>query len=62
MWLILDLDIDHMDVETAFLEGILSKNEYVYMNNPEGVNLDPDECLDIHKGLYGLAQSSRVFF
>ena len=36
IWLILDLDIDQMDVETAFLEGILSPNEYMYMLNPEG--------------------------
>ena len=62
IWLILDLDIDQMDVETAFLEGILAPNEYMYMLNPEGMNLDPDECLEIRKGLYGLVQSSRVFF
>jgi hypothetical protein len=39
-----------MDVATAFLGGILSKN------------LEPDECLEICKGLYGLVQSSRVFY
>lgn len=62
LWLILGLDSDQMDVETAFLEGILAKHEYVYMYKPEGMSLDTYECLEIHKGLYGVMKSSRVFY
>jgi Reverse transcriptase (RNA-dependent DNA polymerase) len=57
-WMILNLDIDQMDVETAFLEGILEPHEYVYLKCPEGMYLLPDECLEVHKGLYGLVTAA----
>ena len=56
------MDIDQMDVETAFLEGILDESEYIYMKCPEGMDLNDDECLEIHKGMYGLVQSARIFW
>ena len=31
LWMCLGLDIDQMDVETAFLEWILEPHEYVYI-------------------------------
>ena len=62
IWIILDLDIDQVDVETAFLEGNLDPSEYVYMNCPEGLYLEPNQCLEIRKGLYGLMQSARIFY
>ena len=60
LWLCLGLDIDQMDVETAFLEGILEPQEYVYLKCPDGLKLEPDECLEVRKGLYGLVTSSRI--
>ena len=61
IWIFFYLDIDQMDVETAFLEGILDPSEYVYMSCPNGLHLALDECLEIRKGLYGLVQSARIF-
>jgi len=61
-WMVMGLDIDQMDVETAFLEGILEPNEYVYLKCPDGMALAPDECLEVRKGLYGLVTSARVFW
>ena len=34
VWVVLRLDLDQMDVVTAFLEGILDKKEYMYMKCP----------------------------
>ena len=31
MWMEKGLDIDQMDIETAFLEGTLDENEYIYI-------------------------------
>ena len=62
IWIILDLDIDQMDVETAFLEGVLDPSEYVYMSCPDSFHLAPNQCLEIRKGLYGLVQSAIIFF
>ena len=61
LWIILSLNIDQIDVETAFLEGILNESEYVYMKCPTGMKMNPDECLLIKKGVYGLVQSARIF-
>ncbi len=61
-WMILDLDVGQLDVETAFLEGILKPTEYVYLKCPDGYNLEDDECLKVMKGMYGLCQSSRAFW
>ena len=60
-WIIMNLDIDQLDVETAFLEGVLQEDEYVYLKCPQGMELDNDECLQVRKGLYGLVMSARVF-
>ncbi len=62
LWIVLGLDIHQMDVETAFLEGILDPSEYVYMHCPDGMHLSFDLCLEVRKGLYGLVQSARVFY
>ena len=56
-----DLDVHHMDVTTAFLNGNLDCE--IYMEQPEGF-IDPDHpdyvCL-LDKSLYGLKQSSRCW-
>ena len=62
IWLCLGLNVNQIDVETAFLEGVLPEGEYVYMTCPEGMYLEEDECLEIRKGMYGLVQASRVYW
>ena len=62
VWLVLRLDVDQINVETAFLEGELKENEYVYMSRPDGMDLRDDECLEIRKGMYGLVQAARIYW
>jgi hypothetical protein len=62
----MDLELDHMDVITAFLNGILK--EVVYMYPP----MDGEECvwrklpdgfvLKMLKALYGLKQAGRTWY
>lgn len=54
----LDLDIEHLDVQTAFLNSDL--NEIIYMEQPEGFNVGDKVCL-LKKSIYGLKQSSRMW-
>jgi Reverse transcriptase (RNA-dependent DNA polymerase) len=49
-----------VDVETAFLHGDLQ--EEIYMNIPEGMNSNPNDCLLLTKTIYGLVQSAREFY
>ena len=51
-----------VDVETAFLHGVLGEDEAVYMDCPEGMPHTVDECLQLIKTIYGLKQSARAFF
>lgn len=59
----LKLDICHLDVKTAFLNGFLTEN--VYMMKPPGFH--SNDC-DVHKvfrlkrAIYGLKQSSRAWY
>lgn len=52
----------HLDIKSAFLYGIL--NEDVYVDQPEGfVKQGYDHMVyKLRKALYGLRQSSRVWF
>lgn len=57
-----DWEIDHWDVTTAFLYGDLK--EEVYMHQPEGM-LTPEKenkVCRLNKSLYGLKQSSPVWY
>ena len=47
------------DVETAFLLGDLE--EKIYMDCPQGIECQPDDCVLLHKSIYGLVQSARQF-
>jgi hypothetical protein len=54
-----DLDIQQMDVKTAFLNGILE--EEIYMEQPEGYieSGKENQVCRLKKSLYGLKQSPR---
>jgi hypothetical protein len=54
----LELEIDHIDVTTAFLNGEL--NEKIYMEQPSGFKNCDKVCL-LNKSLYGLKQASRMW-
>ena len=55
--LVLGLKVHQMDVETAFLNGILK--EIIYMEAPEGVTVPPGHVLKLQRCLYGLKQAGR---
>lgn len=55
----LNLDIDHLDVSTAFQHGELE--EVVYMEVPEGLNIQGEKVCLLKKALYGLKQASRAW-
>lgn len=48
-----------MDVKTAFLNGSLSENVYIFP--PEGTKFKPNVVLKLKKSLYGLKQSSKCW-
>ncbi|KAJ3678046.1 hypothetical protein LUZ60_001849 [Juncus effusus] len=57
-----DLELEQMDVKTAFLHGDLK--EQIYMKQPEGFEVEEKEdhvCL-LNKSLYGLKQSPRQYW
>lgn len=59
----LNLDITHLDVKTAFLNGYLCEN--VYMTKPEGfevTNNNKNKVLKLKKAIYGLKQASRAWY
>lgn len=55
-----NLLVHHMDVKTAFLNGILK--EEIYMKIPEGVKSKSNQVCKLHKALYGLKQAARCWF
>jgi transposase InsO family protein len=56
-----DWEVHHMDVKTAYLNGILDKD--IYMEQPEGfvVAGKEDKVCRLKKGLYGLKQAGRAW-
>ncbi|CAH2091010.1 unnamed protein product [Euphydryas editha] len=54
-----DMDIDHIDVTTAFLNGSLQ--EEIYMEQPPGFEIDNNKVCMLQKSIYGLKQASRVW-
>lgn len=58
----LDLEAEHLDVETAFLNGEIDQT--IYMSQPEGFEepgFENKVCL-LKKAIYGLKQSSRLWY
>lgn len=56
----LGMDIDHLDVTTAFLNGELK--EEVYLEQPEGYILGKNKVCKLKRAIYGLKQASRVWY
>ena len=60
---ILNWDIQHFDIKTAFLHGILPESETVFMEQPPGFE-EPgkeDWVWKLQKSLYGMKQASRIW-
>ena len=59
----LDWDIQHFDIKTAFLHGVLPETETVFMEQPPGFE-EPgksDWIWRLSKSLYGMKQASRIW-
>jgi hypothetical protein len=56
-------DIQHFDVKTAFLHGVLPENETMYMEQPPGFEASGKEdwVMKLMKSIYGMKQASRVW-
>ena len=59
----LDWDIQHVDIKTAFLHGVLPSSETVFMEQPPGFE-EPgkeDWVWRLVKSIYGMRQASRIW-
>lgn len=54
-----NLELDQMDVATAYLNGELE--EEIYMIPPDGVKILPGHCWRLKRSLYGLKQAGRTW-
>ena len=54
-----DLDVDQMDVATAFLNGVI--DQLIYVELPTGFE-SPGRVCKLKKSLYGLKQSPRLWY
>ena len=59
----LDWDIQHFDIKTAFLHGVLPDTETVFMEQPPGFEETGKEdwVWRLQKSLYGMKQASRIW-
>jgi len=55
----LNLEAHHLDIETAFLNGML--DEEIYMKAPDGFDTEKNGIWKLRKSLYGLKQASHVW-
>lgn len=55
----LNLRISQMDAVTAYLNGTL--DEELYMEQPDGYEIEPGKCCRLIKSIYGLKQAGRVW-
>jgi hypothetical protein len=54
-----DLELQQIDVKTAFLNGPLKED--IYMDQPEGYDFGSNKVLKLNKALYGLKQAARAW-
>ncbi|RXW14669.1 hypothetical protein EST38_g11187, partial [Candolleomyces aberdarensis] len=54
-----NLELNQMDVTTAYLNGVL--DEDIYLSPPEGVDIPEGHCWKLKRSLYGLKQSGRTW-
>jgi hypothetical protein len=54
--------LSHMDVVTAFLNGLIKED--IYLEIPEGFEHygDPNQVLKLNRALYGLKQAPRIWY
>jgi hypothetical protein len=59
-----DLEIHQIDIKGAFLNGILTSEETIYMRQPPGYAdpENPNKICQLKKTLYGLKQSGRRWY
>ena len=56
-----DVELKHIDFDTAFLNGTLE--EVIYMEQPEGfVENGAEYVCELNKSIYGLKQAARVWY
>jgi hypothetical protein len=60
---VLDWDIQHVDIKTAFLHGVLPNHETVFMEQPPGFAAPGKEdwVMCLMKGLYSMKQASQIW-
>lgn len=53
-------DVQHFDIKTAFLHGMLPENEMAYMEQPPGFEALGKETwvMQLMKSIYGMRQAS----
>ncbi|RYC77496.1 hypothetical protein BFJ63_vAg19630 [Fusarium oxysporum f. sp. narcissi] len=56
----LDLELEQMDIKTAFLYGEI--DEEIYVEQPEGFDDGTERVWKLRKALYGLKQSPRIWY
>jgi Reverse transcriptase (RNA-dependent DNA polymerase) len=56
-------DIQHVDIKTAFLHGVLPEDETMFMEQPPGFEAEGKEnwVMKLVKSIYGMKQASRVW-
>jgi Reverse transcriptase (RNA-dependent DNA polymerase) len=56
-------DLQHFDIKTAFLHGVLPENETMFMEQPTGFEAigKEDWVMKLMKSIYGMKQASRVW-
>ena len=58
-----DLELESVDISTAYLNGVLAPEHEVYMQQPEGfVEGGTGRACRLRKGLYGLKQGGRLWY
>ena len=58
--LVWNLKATIIDAETAFLHGDLK--EKIFMEIPQGMDADKEDCSSLNKTIYGQDQSARQFY